>query len=127
MDNKKWYKRISTCFWFMLATLPILLSLFGYIGQFLGHVLIDTGVTIPYNQYSTYLVEMQTYFIDFTPIWLKNMFIDLFNLIDDQMYTTFAYLMAWFTWVYMLELMVDFIVWLPRWFHNILDKGVSKI
>lgn len=127
MDNKKWYKRISTCFWFALATLPILLSLFGYIGQFLGHVLVDTGVTIPYNQYSTYLVEMETYFIQFIPSWLSNMFLDLFNLIDDQMSTIFAYLMAWFAWVYMLELMVDFIVWLPRWFHNILDKGVGKI
>lgn len=127
MDNKKWYKRISTCFWFLLASAPILLSFVGYVGQFLGKVLVDANVTLPYSQYSIYLMEMQQYFMDLTPTWLTNMFTSLFDLIDQSMSLEFAYCMAWFCWVYMLELLVDFIIWLPRFFHNILEKGVGKI
>lgn len=129
MDNKKWYKRASTLFWFLLASAPILLSFIGYIGQFLGKVLVDSSVQVSdyYVTFDIYLVEMKTLFITFTPQWLKDMFTNLFNLIDNTMALDFAYCMAWFSWVYMLELMVDFIIWLPRWFHCILEKGVGKI
>ena len=123
MDNKKWYKRISTCFWFILASLPIFLSICGYIGQFLGKVFVDNQTTNDlYVQFSFYINELTTFITNYTPQALKDVFTGVFELIDSNMNSDFAICFAWFSWVYFIELLVDFVIWLPKMLHCYMTK-----
>lgn len=126
MDNKKWYNRVATCFWFFLATLPLWVAILQYIMQYIG---VPEGMSTMPNFKSFFLItaETETAFRDFIPSFISNLFDNLCDILDENNLYTFYVYMAWFTWTYFLHLMVDFIVWLPKWFHNILDKGVGKI
>lgn len=126
MDNKKWYNRVATCFWFFLATLPLWVVLIQYIMQYVG--IPESMSTMP-NFKSFFIIasETETAFRDYIPNFITNIFQQLCDVIDeDNLYTFYIY-MSWFTWTYFLHLMVDFIVWLPKWFHSLLEKGVGKI
>ncbi len=51
LDNKKWYKRISTCFWFLLATLPFwLVSIISILSVFIH----TDSVSFTLNDLNTY-------------------------------------------------------------------------
>ena len=62
-------------------------------------------------------------FYSFCPSFLTDMFSNLFELVgvDVVVLENFSieFFPAWFVWSYMLELMIDFIVWLPQFFHKI--------
>lgn len=126
MDNKKWYKRVATCFWFFFATLPLWVTLIQYVMQYVG--VPDNLSSVPsFNSFTSIASNTESAFSDYIPGFIKSIFYQLCDLIDtDNQYTMYIF-MAWFTWSYFLHLMVDFIVWLPKFFHSILEKGVGKI
>lgn len=137
MDNKKWYKRISTCFWFMFATLPLWLVLIKYVFSWFVHTdgitsLQDFATLFQTNTLDNIFLEVTTYFYSAMPSWIRDMFDTLFTLISNSsisgtMGSWVLVFVSWFTWVYFLELLIDFIIWLPRFFHNVLSKGVDKV
>lgn len=142
MDNKKWYKRISTCFWFLLATmmfwLPIIITIFSFF--------IHNENNIEFNEVSLngvyeYGLHVLDNFLNSTfggdrfelmslP-FIYDMFYNLFELLGfdlEYSYTLWSCVsLSWFVTVYFFELLVDFMVWLPRWCHAMLSKGVGKV
>lgn len=142
MDNKKMYKRISTCFWFLLATmmfwLPIIITIFTFFIHSENNIeLQEVSLNGIFNYGNNILTE--TIGALFTGDRLENMplpfiydmFYSLFDTLSFDMSFSFNYwscvALSWFTTVYFFELICDFMVWLPRFFHNILNKGVDKI
>ena len=42
MDNKKWYKRFGTLFWWFFTILPLIIALFYFIGY---HLTFNSGIS----------------------------------------------------------------------------------
>lgn len=137
MDNKRWYKRISTCFWFLLASLPLIVTLIHFIGY---HFAFNSGIAtsgdlIDYQGANggnfiillgLYCDKFSTYCFPFIRTMYVNLFQDL-GIPFGPPLSLVGTLFGWFTGVYFIELLVDFMVWLPRWFHSILEKGFDKL
>lgn len=140
MDNKKWYKRVSTLFWFLLATMffwfPVLLTLFSYF--------LHLENSIELNELSLngiYLYGVNTYnnvvgtlfggdLLESLPL---PFLVDAFNALFTQLQFDMSLFMvdylcvalAWFVSVYFYELIVDCLVWVPRFCHKLIEKGVD--
>lgn len=142
MDNKKWYKKISTCFWFLLATmyfwLPIIITIFSFFIHTENNIefteMSINGIwQYGYNVLSQTILQMfQGDFLEILPLpFIKDMIYNLLETfeIDMTLYTSdwLVCSLSWFISVYFFELICDFMVWLPKFFHNILNKGVDKI
>lgn len=136
MDNKAWYKRISTCFWFLLASMPFWLSILMVIGSYFVHT---DGVTASINDFHSFIQNSYSrwweffsglndpYLIDLVPTFIRDMFDSLLSYLHVTEHECLAIALGWFTWVYFIELLVDFIVWLPRFFHGIMERGFKKL
>ena len=126
MDNKKWYKRVATYFWFLLATCPIWLSTIQFIFAYLLHTdslsLTDIQTYLSSVNFNSYLSTNSVIFEDYTPSFLTDMWIDLFSNIGGITSNLFAYCFAWFTWVYLIHILLDVATWLPKLFHSWLDR-----
>lgn len=130
MDNKKWYKRISTCFWFLLATLPWWISaltcLFSYFTNLGSDLITFDNITSFFTSrnyfsiFNGYVTQLNDYTISF----LTTSFINLFNQVGISS-SYIARACAWFVSVYFIELMVDFVVWLPRLCHSFIERWCS--
>lgn len=136
LDNKRWYKRISTCFWFLLASLPFIVALIQFIGY---HLTFNSGITsasdlITYHNdisgsYDNILLKFVNNWRNFIFPFLTTLFDNLFSLLGltGNVLSIMSGCFSWFVCVYFIELLVDFIIWLPRWFHSILEKGFDKL
>lgn len=126
MDNKRWYKKYATCFWFTLAILPFLVALIQYIGFYLVHTdniqFNDLTTWINQNNFETILENVGSIFQNVTPRILSNSFTDLFKSFDSNIYNFLGIYFGWFAWTFFIHLMVDIIVWLPKIFHSWLDR-----
>lgn len=126
MDNKKWYKRITTCFWFLLASMPIWLTAIQCILIYLIHTdslsLTDIQSFISSIDYSNYLTNNSNLFISYTPTFITNMWTSVFNSIGGITDNAFALCFSWFTWVYLIHVLLDVAIWLPKMFHSWLDR-----
>lgn len=129
MDNKKWYKKYATIFWFSLAIMPFIVALIEFIGGFLIHW---TEIT-QYSDIKSYIMNnndfysiicgQATNFSNFTPSTIYHAYEDLFNIwgvIGGPRYL--AYLFGWFTFTYLIHVVVDILIWLPKLFHSWLDR-----
>ncbi len=126
MENKKWYKRTAVLFWFVLASLPVLLAFFQTIGTYLIHTdslsLADIQTLFNNNSFNYNLTNITTSFSSYVPTFIFDLFDDLFDLIDTNMSSIWVVVWSWFAWTYFLHLLIDFIVWLPKLFHKWLDR-----
>lgn len=131
MDNKKWYKRISTCFWFFLAILPFIVTLIQFIGF---HLTFNSGISsgsdladyhsIITGSYPNILSSFISYWNSFNISFIYNAFYSVFVQLG---YTGNALVIisgcfAWFTTVYFIEIIVDFVVWLPKLIHSFMER-----
>lgn len=140
MDNKKWYSRFGTIFWWSLAILPLIVVLIHFIGY---HLTFNSGITtsqdlIAYHnsEYGDFWyilstkigIDSASKFGNITFPFLIDTFDNLFDLMGfvDEYYPI-SMLLAYMTSVAFYHLIFDFMVWLPRFFHNILEKGVGKL
>lgn len=131
MDNKKWYKRISTCFWFFLAILPFIVAIIQFIGY---HLTFNSGISSATeladyhsNAAGTFyniLINLLTSWRYFGIGFIYDAFYGLFT----QLEFTGYYLMilsgcfGWFVSVYFYEVIVDFVVWLPKLIHSFMER-----
>ena len=130
MDNKKWYKRTSTLFWFALATLPLIVSLFSFIGGYFIHwgdntAYADINGYLTSNNFITSFENNCSYFGNLTPSALKNAFVGLFNSfggISTNGVNSLSYLFGWFSFTFLIHVIVDVVIWLPKLFHSWLDR-----
>lgn len=131
MDNKKWYKRISTCFWFFLAILPFVVAIIQFIGY---HLTFNSGIssaTDLADYHSIVTGSFDNILLSFLNNW-KNYNI---SFIYDAFYGVFGQLgfsgnnlmilsgcFGWFASVYFIEVIVDFVIWLPRLIHSFMER-----
>lgn len=129
MDNKKLYKKISTCFWFFMATMPIIIPLIQMIVQTFVHLdsisnVSDITTYINninfYNQLNKFMTNMN----GFLPNFIYQPFMDLFDSMGLSLIGSggFGFICAWFVWAYVIELLVDFVVWLPKLIHSFIER-----
>lgn len=130
MENKKWYKRTSTLFWFALATMPILITIIQTIGAYIIHwgdnvAFTDINDFFYSNNFWSIFEGNATRFGNYTPSILRTSFNGLFAsfggiTLDSQV--VLANIFGWFTFTYFIHLIVDIIVWLPKLFHKWLER-----
>lgn len=132
MDNKKWYKRFSTLFWWSFAILPLIVALIQFIGY---HLTFNSGIStatdlsayhdMANGQFAYILNNILTSFDFLTINFFKSSFSDLFNYLSITSYNYLSILISYMLSVSIYHLIFDVLVWLPNFFHRILEK--SKI
>lgn len=130
MDNKKWYKRFGTIFWWLLTILPIIVALIQFVGY---HLTFNSGISVASDLASYHDLASGNYFdilsntlADFDLISIDlfdNTFSDLFNIIGVDNYLTLGYLMSFMVSVQIYHLIFDLFAWLPCFFHKLLEKS----
>ena len=130
LDNKKWYKKYATIFWFSLAIMPILITLIQTIGSYIIHwgdsvSYTDINSFLSTNGFWLFLEDNATRFGNFTPTTLKDAYSGLFNSwggITQDSQLILGYIFGWFTFTYLIHIIVDVMIWLPKLFHSWLER-----
>lgn len=130
MDNKKWYKRFGTVFWWILTILPLIVALIYFIGY---HLTFNSGITsanelVSYhsNLAGNFYNELQNValsFNDFSISYLTDSFDSLLDSIGLNETTTFSILLSYMFTVQIFHLIFDLFAWLPCFFHKMLEKS----
>ncbi len=126
MENKKLSKKLSTIFWWVLYCMPLIIffiNFFGYFRAFEG-----LG-TIEFLETSLFEIAGNQSYLPFTEdLWvpLRDAFISIFSAIglNPMGGSTFALIVifSWFITVHLLHIIVDTILFLPRLFHNFIER-----
>lgn len=131
MDNKKWYKRISTCFWFFLAILPFVVAIIQFIGY---HLTFNSGISTATDLAEYHSIASGS-FNNILFTFINNWKIFNVSFIYDAFFGVFGQFgfigdtrvilsgcFAWFVSAYFYEVIVDFVVWLPRLIHSFMER-----
>lgn len=136
MDSKRVYRKISTVFWFLLATmlfwLPIIMTLFTAFIDFTNNQDFNTFLAAD-NSFllNEFLHVIGNGFLgdvfENMPLpFISDMIHELFDLFGlDNSFAVYWWIssaLAWFITTYFYELIVDFIVWLPKMCHDWMTK-----
>lgn len=138
MDNKKWSKKFSTIFWWVLAFLPLFTALISMLGYNFARLNGITSIQEISDYYGDNGFNQFNYFLDlqfnqgqlgtfsnFIPSFLSDFYEDLFSIIindADKYFETWWQLFAWATWIFILHVIFDIIVWLPCFLHDLIDR-----
>ena len=140
MDNKRWYSRFGTIFWWCLAILPLLVVLIQFIGF---HLTFNSGISsasdlVNYHSDTNgnFWYILYSYFDDgiygtdnlygFTDF----IFMPIFHMFDSLFDGVFEYndssvivgLLSWMTSVAFYHVLFDFAVWIFNWIHALFDR-----
>ena len=129
MDNKKWYKKIATIFWWVLTILPVLIALIYFIGY---HLTFNSGITEAtelasyqsnsIGNYYTYLSNiLQNDFNKFTIPSLANTFANLFNLLGITGRGPLGILFGYMLSIQLYHLLFDCLVFFIHLLHSFTD------
>ena len=129
MDSKRTYKKIATIFFFLLATFPFWFTL---VASLYGCFMPPSNVNI--NDFETYVMGFgrrwyellyeftDNWIIDLIPgfltIPLRSVFTAL-GIVDVDIWAT---LCSWFVWVFLIELLLDMLLCVPKFVHKIMEK-----
>lgn len=85
---------------------------------------------LPLIATNQFVEEMTATFLDFMP-GIEQSFIftnitTLFNFLGITANSKIYHLICWFIIVELTHLVIDVLLFIPRYFHKILDKGVKK-
>lgn len=124
-DNKKWSKRAGVLFWWTIASFPII----WLIGVMVGNI-------VSSNQTGNFAyIFSDLNLLDFTGVFGRLVPSDLFNaisrllsligctnVVDGLDISPLTYILSWFIMVWLLHIVVDFILILPKIAQKFLDK-----
>lgn len=133
MDNKRWGKRFSTIFWWCLTILPLLVILIQFIGY---HLTFNSGISsasdlASYHSdsngdffviFNLYLNPSFNKFNTFGMPFVRNAFLEVFNSLGISGASNLATLFGFMASVQIYHLLFDFFAWLPRLFHNWMER-----
>lgn len=134
MDNKRWYSRFGTIFWWVLTILPLIIALIYFIGF---HLTFNSGITAanelvsyhnsPFGEFGYYLdlVLLDGEYLTFDGLsipFLNDMYDDLFQTLNITFGGTLALLFGWMTSVAFYHVLFDFGVWIFNWIHALFDR-----
>lgn len=128
MDNKKWYKRFGTIFWWVFAVLPLIIALIYFIGY---HLTFNSGIdtaselsayhSMASGNYFTYLDSTCTSISSWTPSILINGFNGLYGAFNITN-TTISILSAWFVFSAIIHLLLDICVFVFHKMHCFIER-----
>lgn len=124
-DNKKWSKRAGVLFWWTIASFPII----WLIGVMVGNI-------VSSNQTGNFaFIFSDLNLLDFTGVFGRLVPSDLFNaisrllsligctnVVDGLDISPLTYILSWFIMVWLLHIVVDFILILPKIAQKLIDK-----
>lgn len=124
-DNKKWSKRAGVLFWWTIASFPII----WLIGVMVGNI-------VSSNQTGNFAyIFSDLNLLDFTGVFGRLVPSDLFNaisrllsligctnVVDGLDISPLTYILSWFIMVWLLHIVVDFILMLPKIAQKLIDK-----
>ena len=123
---KKYYKKVDITFWFIMMSLPIIIFLIRYLGLcFSGsHLtsLVDVETLNGTISSSTYTLFSSTChsFSVFGMSFISDIFTSLAT--DLQIDITFVYLFTYMASIVFYHLLLDIIVFVPKFFHSFLRR-----
>lgn len=124
MENKKMFKKLNTLFWFIFYVLPLLVLLIVLIGNFLIYQ--QTGQVIDNSILNSSINEVNNIFNGFSWDFIKDVLVNLFNSLE---FTTSdiigSFVIMFFTWFIQssfIHILIDFILWIPRFLHNLSER-----
>lgn len=130
MDNKKWSKRFSTLFWWVLTILPWIYLLFTIIASIVNLHNDTTNLTmsdlVSYcNSTLSNFLSINTFsiFTNLSIPSLSSAFNQLFNVLGISSYTFLGAIFAWMLSVQVYHLIFDVIAWFPNWCHEFIERG----
>ena len=136
MDNKRWYSRFGTIFWWCLAILPLIVVLIHFIGY---HLTFNSGISVAsdlaeyhtlndgdfFHIFSWYLVDNPNLsFYECQLPFINDMYLNLFRVInlDSLARGEISSLFGWMTSVAFYHVIFDFAVWIFNWIHALFDR-----
>lgn len=132
VDNRKWYKRISTLFWWVLTFLPLVFMLISFIGMSINNHITSS---IDYENIWTYYFDNLSSDTLWQPIvffgrisisFLVDMWKALFDFIglnDISMVDTISLLLGYMLSIQFYHLMFDITAWLFIKLHSLIERS----
>ena len=134
MDNKKWYKKFATIFWWSFTILPLLVALIYFIGY---HLTFNSGIAtatelVSYHsnsvgQFFGILENTLNDFDLFTITVLKNTFTGMFNILGVTNYNLLGVFFGYMLSVALYHLMFDFLIFFINMIHSFLDINKERL
>ena len=129
MDNKKWYKKFATIFWWVITILPVIVALIQFCGY---HLTFNSGINqaqelagyhdLLSGNFMTILNTNLNNFDNFTMSGLKTTFSGLFNILGVGNYTDLGILFGYMLSVQVYHLLFDLLVFFIHLLHNYMDE-----
>ena len=125
MESKKLSKKLNTIFWYVLYTLPLVLLFFYLVSCCFA--INQTGETISFESFSymsySFVIDG---FVDtlWFPIFnaVSNLAITLGFNVDSYGLSFLCIILCWFIQTNFLHVLVDVLLFIPRLFHNIMER-----
>lgn len=111
-------KRLSTIFWWIIASLPLLYFIF----DILIRVFFASSDSGSISSLDNCFTNTTNAFTNMCIPYLKNAFNDLFTTLDLSNYTFISIIFSWFIQAFLFHLIVDFILILPKVCQKFIDK-----
>lgn len=130
MDNKKWYKRFGTLFWWLFTILPLLIALIQFVGF---HLTFNSGISSGTdlalyhdNSSGDFYNILQTYLNHFSNLSIPvidSAFSDFFDIFNVSNYLVLGSLFGFMASVQLYHLIYDIVVWLFLKLHCLLERS----
>lgn len=119
-DNKKWSKRAGVLFWWTIASLPVIWLIFTMIGNIVASNQTGTfnGV-LDGQQIFTFIDTISLFVIPSLNSSFTNLFVTLGIPNSCNILTP---ILCWFIQTWLLHIVVDFILLLPKIAQKLIDK-----
>lgn len=118
-DNKKWYKKLTTIFWWVVATIPIWYALIQMIFKGLSYQ--QTGSWSNVDDPLFLAKQFSGFVMSDLRSGFENLF-GTFGINASNSRTGMATIFAWFIQAHLIHLVVDFILMLPKIAQKFIDK-----
>ena len=126
MTCKKFYKKVDITFWFIVMALPIIIFLIRFVGLcFSGsHLTVLSDInslntSISGSSYSLFSSTCQSFSV-FGMSFISDIFTSLAT--DLQIDIAFVYLFTYMASIVFYHLLLDIIVFVPKFFHSFLRR-----
>ena len=129
MDNKKWYKKFATIFWWVITILPLIVALIQFGGY---HMTFNSGIStaqelanyhdLASGNFYQILNGTLTNFDNITMLGLKQTFSGLFNVLGVSNYNDLGILFGYMLSIQMYHLLFDMLVFFIHLIHSYTDE-----
>lgn len=124
MESKKVSKKLNTIFWYVIYSLPLLIFAI-YICGYLAFYK-ETGAVPEFSIIDICIHDINTIFDGFTWGIVKDTLYNTFELIGFNLsgdITSFVIILfTWFVQFAFIHLFIDFLLFIPRLFHQFIER-----